>query len=101
MPSHVRSPAIQIRRHGGPEVLEPVEVEVPPPGPEEIQVRQSAIGLNFADIYQRRGSHGPHSGTVFPATLGAQGAGVVQAVGEGVAGFETGQSIAYLYPGAY
>jgi NADPH2:quinone reductase len=101
MPSHVRSPAIHIRQHGGPEVLTAVEVEVPPPGPGELQVRQTAIGLNFADIYQRRGSHGPHSATAFPATLGAQGAGVVQAVGEGVAGFAPGQAIAYLHPGAY
>jgi NADPH:quinone reductase len=93
--------AIHISRHGGPEVLELVEVEVPPPGPGELQIRQTAIGLNFADIYQRRGSHGPHSAAPFPLTLGAQGAGVVLAVGKGVADWRPGQSVGYLYPGAY
>lgn len=95
------SPAVHIRRHGGPEVLEAVVVDVPPPGPGEVQIRQSAIGLNFADIYQRRGSHGPHAATSFPATLGAQGAGIVEAVGAGVAAFVRGQAVAYLHPGAY
>jgi len=93
--------AVHIRRHGGPEVLEAASVEVPPPGPGELQIRQSAIGLNFADIYQRRGSHGPHSAPTFPATLGAQGAGVVQAAGDGVTGWRIGQPVAYLHAGAY
>lgn len=98
----MRSAAVHLHRHGGPEVLQFAEVEVPPPGPGQVQIRQSAIGLNFADIYQRRGSHGPHSAaTAFPVTLGAQGAGVVQAVGEGVARLQPGQSVAYFQPGAY
>jgi NADPH2:quinone reductase len=66
-----------------------------------VQIRQTAIGLNFADIYQRRGSHGPHTPTPFPLTLGAQGAGVVQAVGDGVAHVQAGDSVAYFQPGAY
>lgn len=94
--------AIRIRAHGGPEVLERTEVEVGEPGPGEVRIRQSAIGLNFADIYQRRGSHGPHAATVFPVVLGAQGAGVIDAVGPGVqAPLHTGQSVAYFHPGAY
>lgn len=97
----MQSPAIHICRHGGPEVLQPVVVAVPAPAPGEVQIRQTAIGLNFADIYQRRGSHGPHSVAAWPVTLGAQGAGVVQAVGEGVTQVQKGQSVAYLQPGAY
>lgn len=97
----MQSPAIHIRRHGGPEVLEPVVVQVPAPAAGEVQIRQSAIGLNFADIYQRRGSHGPHAPTPWPVTLGAQGAGVVLAVGEGVTQLRAGQAVAYLQPGAY
>ncbi|RYF66046.1 MAG: quinone oxidoreductase, partial [Comamonadaceae bacterium] len=50
--------AIQIHRTGGLEVLEAVTVEVDAPPPGEVRIRQTAIGLNFADIYQRRGSHG-------------------------------------------
>ena len=96
-----KSSSIHIHRHGEADVLEPVQVDVPPPAAGEIQVRQTAIGLNFADIYQRRGGHGPHSATPFPITPGAQGAGVVHAVGPGVAGFEPGQAVAYLHPGAY
>lgn len=93
--------AIHLHRHGGAEVLEPAVVEVAPPGDGEIQIRQTAIGLNFADIYQRRGAHGPHAPAPFPITLGAQGAGVVQAVGPQVRGWTPGQAVAYLYPGAY
>jgi len=94
--------AIQIHRHGGPEVLERVEIDVPPPLAGEVQIRQSAIGVNFADIYQRRGAHGPHdAAAAFPITLGAQGAGVVTAVGPGVSSFRPGEAVAYLHPGAY
>lgn len=98
----MQTPAIHIHRHGGPEVLEPVMVKVSAPAPGEVQIRQTAIGLNFADIYQRRGSHGPHAAAApWPVTLGAQGAGVVEAVGDGVTHVRPGQSVAYLQPGAY
>jgi len=97
----MKTSAIQIHRHGGPEVLEFVQVDVAPPAPGEIQIRQSAIGLNFADIYQRKGSHGPHGTAVFPLVPGAQGAGVVKALGIGVTGFLIGQPVAYVHAGAY
>ena len=97
----MKTTAVHIHRHGGPEVLEVTTIEVGEPAPGEVRIRQSAIGLNFADIYQRRGSHGPHAATVFPATLGAQGAGVVEALGAGVQGLAVGQSVAYFHPGAY
>jgi NADPH2:quinone reductase len=97
----MRSAAVQIHRHGGPEVLDVVEVDVGEPAPNEVRIRQTAIGLNFADIYQRRGAHGPHAAAPFPITLGAQGAGIVEAVGTEVSGFRVGQSVGYFHPGAY
>lgn len=93
--------AIQIDRTGGPEVLRTVEVDVGEPGPGEVRIRQAAIGVNFADIYQRRGSHGPHSAATFPLVLGAQGAGVIDAIGPDVDGLSVGQRVAYFHPGAY
>ncbi len=93
--------AIVARRHGGPEVLEFAEINVPEPGPGELRIVQSAIGLNFADVYQRQGAAGPHSTTQFPVVLGSQGAGVVEAIGAGVQGFEIDQPVAYVHPGAY
>jgi NADPH2:quinone reductase len=83
--------AIRIEEHGGPEVLKVVEVEVPPPGPQEVTVRQSAAGLNFIDIYFRTGLY-PHP---LPHGLGAEGAGVVEAVGAEVTGFKKGDRVAY------
>lgn len=97
----MKSTAIQIHRTGGPEVLEIVTVPVSEPAPGEVRIAQSAIGLNFADIYQRRGSHGPHAAASFPLVLGAQGAGVIEAVGADVQDLRVGQSVAYFYPGAY
>ena len=93
--------AIHVNRHGGPEVLQPVQVEVAAPGPGEVQLRQVAIGLNFADIYQRKGAHGPHAAASFPFVPGAHGAGIVEALGAGVAGLAPGQPVAYIQPGAY
>ena len=97
----MRTTAVLIQRHGGPEVLELADVDVSEPGAGEVRIRQTAIGLNFADIYQRRGAHGPHGVSTFPITLGAQGAGVVESLGAGVEGFDVGQSVAYFHPGAY
>lgn len=93
--------AIRINRNGGPEVLEACEVEVESPAPGHVQIRQAAIGLNFADIYQRKGAHGPHTAVPFPVTLGALGAGVVTALGDGVRHLQVGQRVAYMHPGAY
>ncbi len=86
----MQSSAILIHRHGGPEVLESVRVDVLAPGRGEVQIRQTAIGLNFADIYQRKGAHGPHASAPFPIVLGAQGAGVVEAVGDASTTFTPG-----------
>ncbi|RYY94815.1 MAG: quinone oxidoreductase [Comamonadaceae bacterium] len=97
----MRSTTVHIHANGGPDVLQVLEIDVAEPGPGDVRIRQSAIGLNFADIYQRRGAHGPHSAAPFPLTLGAQGAGVVDALGDGVEGLRVGQSVAYFHPGAY
>ncbi|MES2187126.1 MAG: quinone oxidoreductase [Pseudomonadota bacterium] len=97
----MHAPAVLIHRHGGAEVLELSEVAVPDPGPGEVRIVQHAIGLNFAEVYQRRGGHGPHTEQAFPIVLGSQGAGVVESVGEGVSGFAAGQPVAYVHPGSY
>lgn len=99
--STLLSPVVIIRHHGGPEVLEFSEMEVLDPGPGELRIVQSAVGLNFADVYQRQGAAGPHSTTHFPVVLGSQGAGLVESIGPGVTGFKIGQPVAYVHPGAY
>ncbi|WP_373376217.1 quinone oxidoreductase [Cupriavidus nantongensis] len=95
------SEAFCINKTGGPDVLEACEVSVPPPAQGEVRLRQSAIGLNFADVYQRKGAHGPHAAVPFPVTLGSVGAGEVIAIGPGVTGFQIGQRVACMHPGAY
>ena len=80
---------------GGPEVFDLREVDLPPPGAGEARVRHSAVGLNFIDIYQRKGLY-PVS---FPAILGSEAAGVVEAVGDGVEGVAPGDRVAYLSSG--
>ncbi|MBS0411942.1 MAG: alcohol dehydrogenase catalytic domain-containing protein, partial [Proteobacteria bacterium] len=72
--------AVQAREAGGPEVLEVVDIPVPTPMPGQIVVRHEAVGLNFIDTYQRSGLYP----VKFPAVLGQEAAGVVEAVGEGV-----------------
>lgn len=90
--------AVQIQRTGGPEVLELVELDDPTPGPGEILIRQEAVGLNFIDTYYRTGLYPMQ----LPAVLGAEGAGVVEAVGEGVTRFAPGDRAGYAMGfGAY
>jgi NADPH2:quinone reductase len=72
--------AVQAVRAGGPEVLEAAELARPAPEPGQILVRHEAIGLNFIDTYQRSGLYPMR----YPAVLGQEGAGLVEAVGEGV-----------------
>ena len=83
--------AIHVTEHGGPEVLELVEVEAPEPGPGEVAVDVEAVGVNFADIKRRRGSSSrAHD---LPFVPGIEAAGTVSAVGSG-AGFEVGDRVA-------
>ena len=83
--------AVQAKAAGGREVLEVVDVERPEPAAGQILIRHEAIGLNFIDIYQRSGLY-PMK---YPARLGVEAAGVVEAIGEGVTRFKVGDHAAY------
>jgi NADPH2:quinone reductase len=91
--------AIRIHAYGGPEEMRWEAVAAVAPGRGEALVRQTAVGLNFIDIYERTGLYG---GTL-PTGLGREAAGVVEAVGPGVHDFKVGHRIAYASnsPGAY
>jgi len=88
---------IEISEIGGPEVLRKVAREPRQPGPGQALVKQSAVGLNFIDTYLRTG--------LYPAPMpfvpGSEGAGVVEAVGEGVTHLSVGDRVAYLGTGTY
>ena len=92
--------AIRIHQHGGPEVLVWDEVTVGDPGPGEVRLRQTAVGLNFIDVYHRTGLYPVPA---LPAVIGMEGAAVVDAVGAGVTELSVGQRVAYAGPplGAY
>jgi NADPH2:quinone reductase len=90
--------AIQIRAHGGPEALELAELPVPQPAAGELLVRLEAIGVNFIDVYHRTGLYK----VSLPYVMGQEGAGTVEAVGEGVSGLEQGDRVAWAnIAGAY
>lgn len=91
--------AIRIESYGGPEQMKLVDVEVGEPGPGEIRVRHQAAGLNFIDVYQRTGLYA----NPLPLALGMEGAGIVEAVGEGVTHLQPGDRAAYASnpPGSY
>ncbi|MDQ0469450.1 quinone oxidoreductase family protein [Labrys wisconsinensis] len=84
--------AIRIHKTGGPEVLSYETVEVPAPGPGEALIRHHACGVNFIDTYYRSGLYSPGP---LPFVLGAEGAGEVLAVGEGVTNVLPGDRVAY------
>ena len=90
---------IQIAQFGGPEVMQLVDLPVGEPGPGQIRIRHHAIGLNFIDVYQRTGLY-PNA---LPLNLGMEGAGIVEAVGEGVTHLKAGDRAAYASnpPGSY
>jgi NADPH2:quinone reductase len=84
---------------GGPEVMLWQDIATPTPGTGEVLLRQTAIGVNFLDIYNRSGLYPWTTPTMIP---GAEAAGVVEAVGPGVVGFAPGDRVAYVLPhGAY
>jgi NADPH2:quinone reductase len=88
--------AIRIHRQGGPEVLEWESVPLAAPGPGEALLRQTAIGINFVDVYHRSGQFGAHDSPPLPLVLGVQGVGRVEAVGPEVAGLVAGDRVAYV-----
>ncbi len=90
--------AVRIHEFGGPEALSYEDVPVPEPGPGQVRVRLAASGVNFIDVYQRTGLY-PGD---LPRTLGLEGAGEVEAVGEGVEELSEGDFVAFaMAPGAY
>ena len=93
------SRTVQIAAFGGPEQLKLVAVPVGEPGPGELRIRHQAVGLNYIDVYQRTGLY-PNA---LPLSLGMEGAGVVEAVGEGVSHLAPGDRAAYASapPGSY
>src|ERR1019366_7429247 len=90
--------AIRITNYGGPEVLQLEDVPTPAPGPGQALVRLRVAGVNFTDIYRRRGI----IAMPLPNTAGVGGSGVVEAVGEGVEGVQPGDRVAFTsQPGSY
>jgi len=84
--------AFILRQTGGPEILEAEHIDVPRPGPGEVLVRHEAVGLNFIDTYHRSGLYK----LPLPSGLGGEGAGIVEAVGEGADGFREGNRVGYF-----
>ena len=97
MPQTVK--AIRVAAYGGPEAMQLDELTIGEPGPGEIRIRHRACGLNFIDVYQRTGLYA----SPLPLALGMEGAGVVEAVGEGVTDVQVGDRVGYLLgpQGAY
>jgi len=83
--------AIRIHTPGGPEVMSWDKLDVPPPGPGEVRVRHTAVGLNYIDTYHRSGAYK----LPLPSGLGQEAAGVVEALGPGVTELKVGQRVAY------
>ena len=86
---------VMIYEYGGPEKMSVIRVELPFPVDGEVQLRQTAIGFNFIDVYQRKGIYP----LPLPTGLGHEAAGVVEAVGPGVGQFRPGDRVAYMNAG--
>ena len=84
--------AIRVHEHGGPEKLVWEEVPLPDPKPGEVLVRHKAVGLNYIDVYFRTGLYKAPS---MPVTVGMEGAGIIEAVGDGVTDLKVGDRVAY------
>ena len=94
----MKTHGIRIQKHGGSGEMHWEELDVPEPGPGQVLLRQTAVGLNFIDIYQRSGLYQ----MPMPFIPGSEAAGVVEAVGEGVTSLKMGDRVAYAgVGGAY
>jgi len=90
--------AVRIHAVGGPDVLQYEDMELPPPAPDQVRVRHTAIGLNFIDTYHREGLYT----LPLPAVLGSEAAGVVDAAGADVRNVKVGDRVAYcMVRGSY
>jgi len=85
--------AVQLQRPGGVDQLQLVAADLPRPGPEEIAIRQTAAGLNFVDVYHRTGLYPLPA---YPAVLGIEGIGIIEALGSEVTGLAVGARIGYV-----
>ena len=92
--------AIRIHEVGGPEVMRLEDVDVAAPARGEVQIRHTAIGVNFIDVYDRNGLYPQKA---LPGSLGREAAGVITAVGRKVRGLRAGDRAAYVHsvPGSY
>src|SRR5579863_1715809 len=82
--------AIQIHNTGGPEVLQLAELPIPVPGPGQVLIRIEAVGVNFIEVYFRKGQYK----ATLPMTPGSEAAGTIEELGSGVTGFKAGDSVA-------
>ena len=89
--------AMRIHAHGGPEVLRLEEVDLPAPGPGQVQVRHTAIAVNFSDVNVRRGGFYQAQPMPMPLIPGNEAAGVVTAVGAGVRRLKPGDRVLATY----
>jgi NADPH2:quinone reductase len=86
------SKAFRYHQHGGPEVLRFEDVEVGPPGPGQVRIRNKAVAVNYRDVLLRKGIHAVKS---FPTGIGLESAGVIDAVGPNVTDFKAGDRVVY------
>lgn len=91
--------AIRIKKPGGPEAMSWDDVQVGEPGPGQVRIKHTAVGLNYIDVYHRTGLYPLQ----YPAVIGMEGAGLVEGVGEGVNDLKKGNRVAYASapPGSY
>jgi NADPH:quinone reductase len=90
--------AIRIHKAGGPDVMSWEDVDVGAPAAGQVRIKQTVVGLNYIDVYFRTGLYPVE----FPAIIGMEAAGVIEAVGDGVTEFKVGDRVAYpMVPGAY
>lgn len=94
--------AVRIHRTGGPEVMQLEQIDLPDPEAGQVRVRNTCVGVNYADIYEREGDHGgPHTAKPMPIVMGHMAVGVIDALGADVSGRSLGDRVGYIGPGSY
>ena len=98
----MRTQAIRIHRHGGPEVMQLDEIDLPEPETGQVRIKNTCIGVNYADIYEREGDHGgPQSAKEMPITMGHMAVGIIDALSAGVTNRTLGARVGYIGPNSY
>jgi NADPH:quinone reductase-like Zn-dependent oxidoreductase len=93
MSAVTQTKTVRFYGYGDPDVLKYEDIDIAAPGPGEVLIRQTAIGINFIDIQQRKGRYPAKN---FPVTPGGEGAGVIEAVGGGISEFKAGDRVGYM-----